>query len=255
MKNTEIWRDLIYYDVRPDMYSISSYGRIRNKYTGKFLTGNNPNNEKQYVRVCLQRVNNKQGKKYPLHRMVLGVFTKIIDCYEVNHKDGNKKNNKLENLEYLDRLGNAYHAKVNNLYKSCEDHHNATLSNYEVHQICQWMQDGKSNIEIISLLDLDIVRYMNILSKIRHRKSWTNISKKYKWDDGLVYKKYTKDDIYLMCKYIHIDNISIKETVQIFPQYPDKKKLRNVLKKIKQKKLYKSIIFSLECSTTRERLL
>ena len=116
------------------------------------------------------------------------------------------------------------------------------------------MQDGHSNVYICNLLQLDVCKYMNIVSKIRHRKSWKNISCNYTWDTSTMYKKYSKDDIYLMCIYIHKENKSIKNILDMFPQYSDEIKLRNVLKKIKQRKLYKSIILQVECSTTRERV-
>ena len=250
MNDKNEWVPLKYKDIIKDIYEVNMNGRIRNKNNKKELFGCNPKNEKGYVRVTLQT--NDGYKKFPLHRLIISTFYMNIDEYEVNHIDGDKLNNSFYNLEYTDRLGNAVHAKENQLYQSCEDHYKATLSNKEVEKICELMQGGASNISIMNILGLNVNRYMNILSKIRHRKSWTNISDKYTWDDGLVYKKYTKDDIFNMCKYIHVDNMKISDVIKLFPQYKDKKKLNNILKKIKQKKLYKRIIFQVICSTTIE---
>lgn len=250
MTNKERWVPLKYNDIVKDMYEVRIDGKIRNKNTKKELYGCNPKNEKGYVRVTLQTVDGY--KKFPLHRLIISTFYMPIDEYEVNHIDGNKLNNKFDNLEYTDRIGNAVHAKENQLYQSCENHYNATLSNKEVEKICELIESGLSNIAIMNSLNMNISRYMNIISKIRHRKAWTNISNKYVWSDDLVYKKYNKDDIYEMCKYIHVDEMRISNVVKLFPQYPDKKKLTHVLKKIKQKKLYKKIIFQVICSTTIE---
>lgn len=235
----EFWSSLNYKDIIPGMYKISSLGKIINKKSNSYLYGCNPDNEKGYVRVTLQTIDGY--RKFPLHKLVLGTFTEFKNDLEVNHIDGNKTNNKLSNLEYTTRKENAEHAALNGLYKSCGDHYHASLTNIQVEKICKYMQQGLANVEIAKLMDLeytDSIQY--IISSIRTRKNWRNISKKYTWPSELVYKKYTKEDIQLMCQYLFIEHIKMKEIVQLFPQY-EPKKLMNVLKKINQGKLYKSI--------------
>lgn len=245
----EFWTTLQFKNIK-NIYKISSCGKIVNKITKKELLGCNPSNEKGYVRVTLQN-NNGRYFKYFLHRLVIGSFVEFNNKYEVNHIDGNKLNNRLSNLEYIDRLGNAQHAAKFNLYNSCEDHYKALLTNEDVVQICQYIQGGYSNIRICEKMNLDYKKYMIIISSIRNRKSWKNISKNYKWNKELVYKKYSKEDIYSMCEYIHKYNKKPSEILKLFKQY-DSKKLNNILKKISQEKIYKSIIIQVKSSTTRE---
>lgn len=58
-----------------------------------------------YLRVQLK------NKDYFIHRIVCASFIRPISCdEEVNHKDGNKANNKLSNLEIVSRVQNQNHA-------------------------------------------------------------------------------------------------------------------------------------------------
>lgn len=248
MKNK--WITVKYEDIAPDKYEVNLKGKIRNKSTLKELKGNSPKNEKGYVRVTLQNIHG-QRKKYSLHRIVMATFYGE-DSREVNHIDGNKENNSIDNLEYNTRKENAHHAKIHKLYQSCDCHYKAKLTNKEVKKICEMMSNGKSNIEIMTFMKLNPNEYESIISKIRHRKCWTDISHEYKWDTDCVYKKYSKCDIIKMCECIHINNMSPSEIVPLFPQYPNTKKLKNLLKKIKQEKIYKTIITQVKRSTTIE---
>ena len=84
-------------------YYISTYGRLKNK-TGKISEGYNKPNDYKWCSV---------GKRQQclLHRVVATVFlpnwhNKNI----VNHKDGNKANSKLYNLEWVTAQENSQHA-------------------------------------------------------------------------------------------------------------------------------------------------
>ena len=61
----------------------------------------------------------KQGKKekaYTVHRLVAETFLKKIDGLDfVNHLDGDKKNNHVDNLEWCTKSQNAKHAYKNAL--------------------------------------------------------------------------------------------------------------------------------------------
>ena len=111
-----------------DKYSVSSLGRIRNNDTWEILK---PHEIKGgYLRVNLYpRGNAKHGSKRRLvHRIVAFAF--LYDDYiegittDVNHIDGNKHNNSVENLEWCTRTHNAQHAQRTGLY----DKHRQNLS-------------------------------------------------------------------------------------------------------------------------------
>ena len=121
----EEWRDIPDYE---GIYEASTLGNIRSK-EGK--TTSNKRYEKRYwkSRVLKGRGNNyatgkrvslwKEGvcRDFLVARLVALTFLgEPPEGFTVNHKDGNRLNNKLENLEWLSRGDNIRHAFENNLY-------------------------------------------------------------------------------------------------------------------------------------------
>lgn len=89
-KDGEVWRTL-----RDSVYQVSNFGRVRNTKTNRMLKGNLA--DCGYVRVDLQLPGEKR-RKYLVHQLVYECF--VSPQYEViNHIDGDKTNNRVENLE------------------------------------------------------------------------------------------------------------------------------------------------------------
>lgn len=100
----EKWVDL---DFIPGTYEISNKGKVRNKVTGLILkTG--------IDRYGYEKINlSIKGKKYytTIHRLVARAFLPAIpDKTQVNHKDGNKLNNHVDNLEWVNAKENVGHS-------------------------------------------------------------------------------------------------------------------------------------------------
>lgn len=94
------------------IYEVSDDGRVFSLFTGKekkpFISSTG------YKRVTLWH-NGKQ-KKYSVHRLVAMAFLDNPNDYpQVNHIDGNKLNNRLENLEWCSQEMNIRHAFDNGL--------------------------------------------------------------------------------------------------------------------------------------------
>ena len=103
----EVWKDI--YDF-PDKYEVSSFGRIRNKITNHIYKNTNKNGD--YFKLNLYDKNNK--RTCLIHREVAIAFIPNPNNYpEVNHKDLNKQNNNIDNLEWCDRKYNTIHAVKN----------------------------------------------------------------------------------------------------------------------------------------------
>ena len=80
------------------LYSISIDGQVKNQKTGRILKG--AVNSSGYLYVNL--VNGYLSKAQAVHRIVMKHFGEDQpENYIVDHIDGNKTNNKLENLQWL----------------------------------------------------------------------------------------------------------------------------------------------------------
>lgn len=91
-----------------DLFYVSSYGNIKNN-NGKILKNRDKNNF-GYIRV---KVN---GKRYFIHRLIAECFIDNKNNYNiVNHKNGIKTDNRIENLEWCSASQNMIHAIKNNL--------------------------------------------------------------------------------------------------------------------------------------------
>lgn len=87
-------------------YEVSNKGRIRNKHSGRVLK---PQIVRGYHYVSLS--NSGKRKTHQLHRLIAKEFlTTFSEELVVNHKDGNKLNNVLDNLEMVSQADNLYHA-------------------------------------------------------------------------------------------------------------------------------------------------
>ena len=93
-------------------YEVSDDGRIRNRFTGHILSPWESTGGYLSVRLC------ENGKEYTkrLHRLVAKAFCENTSGRDqVNHKDGNKKNNAASNLEWCNMSENMIHAFRNGL--------------------------------------------------------------------------------------------------------------------------------------------
>jgi len=87
----EIWRSIKDYE---GLYEVSNWGRVRNSRTGRVLRPGLAGNGYYTVNIC--RRNSKC-----IHRLVAEAFIPNPNNYpEVNHKDENKLNNRVDNLEW-----------------------------------------------------------------------------------------------------------------------------------------------------------
>lgn len=99
----EIWKNIKDYILEADNYKISDYGRVKNPQEDIVKGHVNPNG---YTIIFI----GKNTNKYPLHRLVALMFLPNPNNKKfINHKDGNKSNNHVSNLEW----GIAYDNSIN----------------------------------------------------------------------------------------------------------------------------------------------
>ena len=115
----EIWRDIKNYE---GIYEVSNLGRIKSISRNGTIKENRilkPNKVMGYSQVGLQKYGTRKYKK--IHRLVAEAFIPNPENKkEVNHKDGNKANNCVDNLEWVTTSENQLHSyyKLKNNIKS-----------------------------------------------------------------------------------------------------------------------------------------
>jgi hypothetical protein len=118
----EIWKDVVGWE---GLYEVSNIGRVRsvdrylghpNSPTGAFRKGKilTPKSKK-YADIHLWR--NSKYVSTHVHRLVAIAFIDNPENKpEVNHRDGNKLNNHISNLEWVTRSENLKHAAETGLF-------------------------------------------------------------------------------------------------------------------------------------------
>ena len=122
------------------MYAVTSCGKVYSYKTKKFLKPQKTNNG--YLQIGLHK--DGEQKNYKVHRLVAEAYIPNPDNLPcVNHKDENKENNALQNLEWCDMTYNNNYgsrnqkaAKKNSKPVFCEElnriFESATIAAYEL---------------------------------------------------------------------------------------------------------------------------
>lgn len=155
-------------------YIISNYGRIYNIYEKRFLTPSK--DSKGYYRVSITIKNNGKSiyKNKKIHRLIMMEFNYIQNCefLEVNHKDGDKSNNCIYNLEWCTGEENQKHATQNGLKAFGDKCPMSKITNIQAYDICVMLSNGIDIDEIADKFNVN----RRIIYGIYHRKNWNKIS-------------------------------------------------------------------------------
>ena len=154
----EEWKDIQY------GYKISNQGRVKNPQ-GKILGGSTHKDSYRFVTI--------KGKQIPIHRIVAENF--IENKYDkpfVNHKDGNKMNNSVDNLEWVTQQENIQHSYKNKLQPSTVKTYKGKFTDEQRQQI----KDEYNNTDISR-------RQLALKYNVSHTCICDIINDKYKYAD------------------------------------------------------------------------
>lgn len=172
LRKHELWKDVIGYE---GLYQISNIGRVKSlshkvpsaisstgfrTVLGRILKQSNHSQGYLTVTLCKNGV----SKTKTVHRLELIVFDKSNQKEMVNHKDGNKNNNLLENLEWVTRQENVIHAFKTGLIVARSGYiaHNRKLSDAE-YDIITNMYLNKNSIDVnIKITHKSIARIFGV---------------------------------------------------------------------------------------------
>ena len=181
-------------------YIISNYGRVYSFKTNKLLI---PAERNGYLYVTLAY----NGEQHPkrINRLVMMTFMPVLNAnlLQVNHINGDKKDNSIWNLEWCTAKQNIAHAIRTGLRKTGEDHPSAIITNIQAKQISEMLEKGYSYEEMYNKMNLNIEydNFRKIVYRIRYGESWKSISKNYNFDrEKQRHSDYSDSDINLICK-------------------------------------------------------
>ena len=166
----ELWKDIKNFE---GVYSVSNFGRIRGEIeyrgrkSGRIIKG--------YIRKDGYHTVLLKKRGFYVHILVAQAF--IGDRpykYEVNHKDGDKKNCRHDNLEYLTKSDNCIHAIKNHLmpHRRGESNGQSKLNPIQVLEIRNiYNQKNNSSYKLAKLYKVTPATIRDII----RRKSWPHI--------------------------------------------------------------------------------
>jgi hypothetical protein len=108
----EIWKDISGYE---NIYKVSNFGNV--KRNGKNENRKLSSDGKGYCVIDLWKDGLQHA--YKVHRLVANAFIpNPLNKSQVNHIDGKKLNNSVDNLEWVTNLENIQHARATGLYRN-----------------------------------------------------------------------------------------------------------------------------------------
>jgi hypothetical protein len=183
MEQVEVWKDVSGYEGK---YQVSDFGRVKSLAriveSRKGIFGNKKEiflkpskNRKGYlnVKLCKKSDGVCSEKSVIIHRLVANEFLEnTLNKPQVNHKNGIKDDNRVENLEWATGSENVIHALVNNLKISQKgsEHGNSKLTEKEVLEI-RAIGRTKTLKEVAKIYNVDL----SLISLILLEKAWKHL--------------------------------------------------------------------------------
>jgi hypothetical protein len=197
-----------------------------------------------YLLVNLRHKDNSRAR-YKKHRVILQTFNPVPNYKElqVNHKNGNKADNNIINLEWCTAKENVEHSIITKLRDPELDR--SVINESECRNFCRMLEQGYSPKMIAQYYYTnkeDIEKYARIIGDIKTKgnlSSISNINVPYKYGKFRS-NSYTIFEIEKICELLENNNLSVKDiSFLIFRDY--NKKYRDDIKAIKNHKQFTQV--------------
>jgi len=166
MKDIQEYEGLYFADKSGRIWASPKHNWKEGRFLKTWLIGHG------YEMVMLYK--EKQSKKFLVHRLIAQAFIpNPNNLREVNHKDGNRRNNVPENLEWVTSKQNKKHAWDNGMYThKGECHYLSKLTEDKVRKIRQLISEGKMSYTNIGKM-FDVTQ--GTVSSIKCGKIWNHV--------------------------------------------------------------------------------
>jgi len=173
----EVWKDIINFE---GIYKVSNLGRVKSLRRirtcahggfSKTIILKGRVNPDGYIHVSLH---NKKIKDISIHRLVALMFISNPENKpQVNHRDGNRQNNKVDNLEWVTIKENVCYSFTMGWHVGNFGVKNGgcKLAEKQVRQIRKLLQKGFRHNYIAKLFNISRTNVTNI----KNRKRWAHL--------------------------------------------------------------------------------
>lgn len=175
LNENEMWKDIIDFPY----FKCSDFGNVKNfrfNNKGRLLT--QYKNHSGYLEVSLYDYNKHKTSTQLIHRIVAKTFISNINSYPiVNHKNGIKIDNKVENLEWCTHSQNSKHSIhiLGNTTPKGEKHGKSKLSRCNIDSIITLLTENKlTQKEIGKIYNVT----QNTIGRIQNGERWKHIEYK-----------------------------------------------------------------------------
>lgn len=228
----ENWTTLIWNGIPVPRYQISDHGRLYDNLYQTMVACSLDKDGYWMASIYIDGLE-KPYKKIRLHRFELMSFDFRPDFIELqaNHKDGNKLDLVLSNLEWTTPMGNTRHGWDNGLNNNRGiNNGNGKYTDDVIHEICRLLDLGLSNAQICDSFNIfdksERMKFSAIVSGVKLGKTHRYISNNYHFMQGAnVSNRYGLEFAELVCQFLSDPNreFTYKEIMD-FLQIPNEER-------------------------------
>lgn len=153
-----------------ERYMIDSSGRVFSNVKNNFFEMKLSTLKSGYKYIRLYCINGKV-KSFLVHRLVAGCFLGFAEGKEVNHKNKNKADNSIENLEWVTRSENAFHKYKTYQYPQGSKNCRSKLKEETVYKIKFYLNNGIRTCHISKKLKI----HPSTINEIKHGRTWGHL--------------------------------------------------------------------------------